>query len=61
MKNFPNFKGSYKNYYNFIRKKTIFENRKMRIIKNFYNLGLWLVKDAQGRHTLNLFIIRIQF
>lgn len=61
MKGIPLFKGSYKAYYEHVRKQTLFDNGKIRVKRNFHNLGLWLVKDSQGRNTLNLFKLRIQF
>ena len=33
----------------------------MRITKNYFNLGYWIVKDTQGKITLNIGKIRIQF
>lgn len=51
----------YKHHYNYVKQRNVFDNGRIRLIKNFYNLGLWLVKDSQGRHTLNLFYYRIQF
>lgn len=35
-------------------------HKKFRIVKNTYNLGLWIIKDVQGRITVNLWKIRIQ-
>jgi len=55
------FKGSYKNYYDFINHQIIIDTTYFRIRKNFLNLGLWIVKDSQGKHTLNIFKIRVQF
>lgn len=55
------FKGNYKSYYEYVRQLILFDNGKIRIRKNFYNLGLWLVKDSQSRYTLNIFKYRIQF
>lgn len=55
------FLGNYKNYYEFVNKRVIFKNKKIRIVKNFVNLGVWIVKDSQSRITLNIFKLRIQF
>lgn len=55
------FKGSYKDYYNFVKKQEIFNNGYVRIKKNFSNLGIWMVKDSQGKYTLNIFKYRVQF
>jgi len=56
-----NFKGNYKNYYEYVKQLTLFDNDKIRIRKNFYNLGLWIVKDSQSKYTLNIFKYRIRF
>lgn len=33
----------------------------MRIRKNYLNLGIWAVKDSQGKITVNIGYWRIQF
>lgn len=55
------FKGNYKAYYEHVRKQDLYVSDTLRVRKNYSNLGLWLVKDSQGRNTLNLFKLRIQF
>lgn len=55
------FNGDYKKYYDYVKKQVVFEAKYMRIKRNFKNLGLWMVRDTQGKRTLNLFLYRIQF
>ena len=56
-----NCKGNYKNYYDYVKTRVLFDNSHIKIKKNFLNLGFWLVKTTQNKHVLNLFKIRIQF
>ena len=53
--------GTYKNYYQHVRTRKLINNSLLRVVKNYSNLGLWCVKDSQGRVTLNLWTLRVQF
>lgn len=55
------FKGSFYNYFEYCNKLSLIDNKFFRVRKNSNNLGFWIVKDTQGKHTLNLWIIRLQF
>ena len=48
-------------YWQLVQKHRILSIGRLRIVKNLYNLGFWIVKDSQKRITLNLGKIRLQF
>ena len=52
---------NWSDYWQTVEKNRILSLGKLRIRKNWHNLGLWCVKDSQNRITLNLWTIRVQF